>query len=295
MFNAFSKSVMGQSHVKKNIVCQDSSAHLVTDDYAIAVVADGHGSKKHFRSNIGSKCAVEATVEVVEKFLTSEGFYETFPERRHQVIQNIEKQVIACWNEKVNAHHDENPVTVVEKKPFTHDEFAEIPVESYYGTTLIVGVMCKDFAFGFQLGDGSLVTVLEDGTTSMPMDYNESNPANITSSMCNANAASMFAEFYQTEPRVAAIFASTDGLYTTFGGEQAFFDYHTLIASQLIDVDKVRASVENNITKRTHYGTEDDISFACAVNSDVLGECRQNLINKVAENKRAAAEKKLRN
>ena len=155
--------------------------------------------------------------------------------------------------------------------------------------------MCKDFTFGFQLGDGSLVTVLEDGTTSMPMDYNESNPANITSSMCNANAASMFAEFYTTEPRVAAVFASTDGLYTTFGGEQAFFDYHTLIASQLIDVDKVRASVENNITKRTHYGTEDDISFACAVNMDVLSECRQNLINKVAENKRAAAEKKLKN
>ncbi|MBQ1537932.1 MAG: protein phosphatase 2C domain-containing protein [Ruminococcus sp.] len=295
MFNAFSKSVMGQSHVKKNIVCQDSSAHKVTDDYAIAVVADGHGSKKHFRSNIGSKCAVEATLEVLARFMETEGFFETFPERRSSVIKNIEKQVIACWNEKVNAHHDANPVTVVEKKPFTHDEFAEIPVESYYGTTLICGVMCKDFTFGFQLGDGSLVTVLEDGTTSMPMDYNEQNPANITSSMCNANAASMFAEFYSVEPKVAALFASTDGLYTTFGGEQAFFDYHTLIASQLIDPEKVRASVENNIAKRTHYGTEDDISFACAVNGDLLAECRPALINKVAENKRAAAEKKVKN
>ena len=279
MFNAFSKSVMGQSHVKKNIVCQDSSAHKVTDDYAIAVVADGHGSKKHFRSNIGSKCAVEATLEVLARFMETEGFFETFPERRSSVIKNIEKQVIACWNEKVNAHHDANPVTVVEKKPFTHDEFAEIPVESYYGTTLICGVMCKDFTFGFQLGDGSLVTVLEDGTTS---------------SMSNANAASMFAEFYSVEPKVAALFASTDGLYTTFGGEQAFFDYHTLIASQLIDPEKVRASVENNIAKRTHYGTEDDISFACAVNGDLLAECRPALINKVAENKRAAAEKKVK-
>ena len=53
--------------------------------------------------------------------------------------------------------------------------------------------------------------------------------------------------------------------------------------------------MENNIAKRTHYGTEDDISFACAVNGDLLAECRPALINKVAENKRAAAEKKVKN
>ena len=285
--------MMGASHEKKGIVCQDSSAHKVTDKYAIVVVADGHGSKKHFRSDVGSRCAVEATLETVEKFLENmDEFEQHFPERRKTVLENIEKQVIANWNERVNAHLAENPVTVVERKPFEHDEFAAIPVESYYGTTLIAAVMCKNFTFGFQLGDGSLVTVQEDGTTTMPMDYNESNPANITSSMCNANAASMFAEFFIDSPRVAAVFASTDGLYTSFGSEQAFFDYHTLIASQLTDVEKVRASVETNITKRTHYGTEDDISFSAAVDQDVLSGCRQALLAKVAENKKAAAARK---
>ena len=60
MFNGFSHSVMGASHEKTGLVCQDSSAFKVADDYAVAVAADGHGSRKHFRSHIGSKYAVEA-------------------------------------------------------------------------------------------------------------------------------------------------------------------------------------------------------------------------------------------
>lgn len=287
MFGGFSRSVMGASHEKKGIVCQDSSAHKVTEKYAIAVVADGHGSKKHFRSNIGSRCAVEATLETVEKFLENfEEFEKTFPTRHKTVIENIEKQVIACWNEKITAHYNANPVTAVEKKPFEHNEFAEINVESYYGTTLIAGVTCRKFTFGFQIGDGSLVAVMPDGRTYMPMDYEEANPANITSSMCNANALAMFANFYLPEPGAAALFASTDGLYTSFGSEQAFYSYHTLIASQLTDIDKVRQSVENNIQKRTHFGTEDDISFSAAVNLDVIAECRGTLRDMVLGEKK---------
>ena len=68
MFNGFSHSVMGASHEKTGLVCQDSSAYKVCDDYAVCVVADGHGSKKHFRSNIGSKFAIEATISTIDRF-----------------------------------------------------------------------------------------------------------------------------------------------------------------------------------------------------------------------------------
>ena len=51
MFNGFSYSVKGVSHERKGIVCQDASSHRVAERYAVCVVADGHGSKKHFRSN----------------------------------------------------------------------------------------------------------------------------------------------------------------------------------------------------------------------------------------------------
>ena len=58
MYKGFSYSMTGASHITKNMVCQDSSAHYAAEDFSVAVVADGHGSKKHFRSNIGSDIAV---------------------------------------------------------------------------------------------------------------------------------------------------------------------------------------------------------------------------------------------
>ena len=50
MFQGVHSTVIGDSHIRKGIVCQDSSGTVVTDKFAIAVVADGHGSAKHFRS-----------------------------------------------------------------------------------------------------------------------------------------------------------------------------------------------------------------------------------------------------
>ena len=76
MFNGFSHSVMGASHEKTGLVCQDSSAYKVCDDYAVCVVADGHGSKKHFRSNMGSKFAVEATIATVDRFYADKENFE---------------------------------------------------------------------------------------------------------------------------------------------------------------------------------------------------------------------------
>ncbi|MBP3272653.1 MAG: protein phosphatase 2C domain-containing protein [Ruminococcus sp.] len=295
MYSGFSHSVMGASHEKKGIVCQDSSSHKVADRYAICVVADGHGSKKHFRSNIGSQAAVEAAIETIERFYQDPDAFETeFPANHKRIIRNIEKQIITLWNQKVNEHHDAHPVTAVEKKKFTPDEFAAIPVESYYGTTLIAAVVSEKFSFGIQIGDGSLVAVLDSGETIMPMEYEESNPANITSSMCNQNAAKMFESFYIEGKQVLALFASTDGLYTSFGSEYDFLDYHTILTSQLVNLEEFVPAVEKNIVKRSHFGTEDDISLSCVCNPALIGEQLETLNAKIAENKEHAQARKAR-
>lgn len=271
MFKGFSHSVMGASHEKKGIVCQDSSAFEVGNGYAVAVVADGHGSKKHFRSNLGSKFATESAVEVIREYIQDpDEFDRIFSENHDRIIKGIEKQIIYSWNNKIRTHLNENPVTMKEKSKFEYDEFDEIPFESYYGTTLVVAVACRNYTFGFQIGDGSLVAVFEDGETSMIMDYEESNPANITSSMCNANAFTMFDSFYVDSKKLIAIFVSTDGLYTSFGSDNDFLDYHTIIAGQLINVDALLPSLKNNLVKRSHFGTEDDISMSCVFDPEIL-------------------------
>ncbi len=131
MFNGFSQSVMGASHEKTGLVCQDSSAFKVADNYAIAVVADGHGSKKHFRSHIGSKYAVESTIEAIDRFYEdADEFEANFPKNHKMILRNIEKQIIANWNTKVSKHLEENPVTPEERSKFTDEEFEKLLVNN---------------------------------------------------------------------------------------------------------------------------------------------------------------------
>ncbi|MBR3421600.1 MAG: protein phosphatase 2C domain-containing protein [Ruminococcus sp.] len=293
MFNGFSHSVKGASHEKTGLVCQDSSAYKVCDDYAICVVADGHGSKKHFRSNLGSQFAVEATISTIDRFYEDKkSFEESFPKNYKKIIKSIQKQIISDWNKLVEEHIKNNPVTEEEKSKFTEEEFAAIPPESYYGTTLIVGVAGKNFTFGVQIGDGTLVALFDDGKAVMPMEYNEAAPANVTASMCNSNAAGMFSAFYRDKQKLIAMFTSTDGLYTSFGSEFDFLDYHTIITSQLNDVENFKNIIVNNLTKRAHFGTEDDISLSCIYDSELLAEKTELIASEVAVNKQRAAERK---
>ncbi|MDE6035411.1 MAG: protein phosphatase 2C domain-containing protein [Ruminococcus sp.] len=287
MFKGFSRSVIGASHIKKNIVCQDSSGFKVYENYAVAVVADGHGSKKHFRSNTGSALAVESAVETVENFFSDyQRISAELPVNHELILKNIERQVIARWHSKIRKHFSENPVTPEEKQPFTDDEFRKIAVESYYGTTLVTAVISEDFSLGFQIGDGSLVAVFEDGETVMIMDYEESNPANITASVCNKNAPLLFSHFYTRKKKILAMFVSTDGLYTSFSSDDDFLDYHTIIASQLYDIQAFENSVLKNITRRTHFGTEDDISISCVYHEKLADEKVRTLRHRIDDSRR---------
>ena len=210
-------------------------------------------------------------------------------------------------------HLSENPVRDEEKEKFTDEEFEAIPPESYYGTTLVAAVSGDNYTFGLQIGDGSLVAIFEDCKAVMPMEYNESAPANVTASMCNSNAASMFSSFYAPNKRLIAMYGSTDGLYTSFGSEYDFLDYHSIITSQLVNLESFKkviinnltiitsqlsnlenfkAVIINNLTKRSHYGTEDDISLSCVYDEDLLNEKIGDLKAQVEENKRQAALRK---
>ena len=293
MLKGFSRSVMGASHEKSGLVCQDSSDVFVCENYSAVVVADGHGSKKHFRSNKGSEFAVAATLETIKNFYTDPAeFEEHFPKNHKMVLNNIAKQIISNWNTLVNEHVKANPVTAEEKSKFTDEEFEKIPPESYYGTTLIAAVVGNGVSFGLQIGDGSFVAIFEDGYAITPLEYNESAPANITASMCNASAASMFNTFYIDDKRPIAFFVSTDGLYTSFGSEYDFLDYHTIITTQLALNNAYDESVIKNLVKRSHFGTEDDISLSCVYDPEFAKENVELLKQRIEENKEKAQSRK---
>ena len=52
-YQAFSASVQGATHVKKNIVMQDASGKFENEKVKLIVVSDGHGDSSCFRSDRG--------------------------------------------------------------------------------------------------------------------------------------------------------------------------------------------------------------------------------------------------
>jgi hypothetical protein len=255
-------TVMGRSHEENGTVCQDSSDFGAFNDYAICVVADGHGSKKHFRSDVGSRCAVQSSLETIAEVMSDyKSFCKAFRATPSRLISRMQKSIISRWNDKIQEHYDNNPITDKERRLFTKDEFDKIKVESYYGTTLILSVLCHDFSFGLQIGDGSLVMINEMGEIEMPITDDDTHPANITASMCNSNAYELFNSYYRFDCPIA-LMVSTDGLYTSFASRHGFEEYNLIALSLVGDMQNAQTSITSNLEKRTKYGSRDDISLS---------------------------------
>lgn len=292
MFNGFNQTVIGESHNAANKVCQDWSDHYVNDNYCVAVVADGHGSKKHFRSDVGSRLAVSVVLNTIKDFYADVDEFETsFMENPNKVILKIQKHIISYWNKEIALYHENNPITDEEMSNFTEEEFTSIKTESIYGTTLIAAVMGRKFSFAIQLGDGSLVVVNKRAVAEMPIVDDESCPANLTASMCNSNAIEMFNQFYTFE-KTMAMFVSTDGLYTSFGSKEDFQDYHTIITGLLDDADSFKNTILNNLTKRSKHGTQDDISLSGVFDADMVVRKQQKIMERIQKNRENAEMRK---
>ena len=61
----------GESHKATGKVCQDYAMCSCSSDkgIAVAVLSDGHGGSRYFRSDIGSKMIVECTFKKVMEFI----------------------------------------------------------------------------------------------------------------------------------------------------------------------------------------------------------------------------------
>jgi len=217
----FAHSVQGAKHIQSGKPCQDSSRCEVGKGFRFVAVADGHGSDQYFRSDVGSRLAVDAARECMTnadliKKLCAGG---TEKEMESQ-IQWLEKSILSKWNGAVSKHRKENP--------FTEDELGAVPekyaekyrkdekVESAYGTTLIAALWTDAFLLAVQVGDGSFVTMGADGTFDMPVPADEKCLLGTTTSLCDSDAINEFRHSFAKEKPAAVILAS-DGIDDSFG------------------------------------------------------------------------------
>jgi hypothetical protein len=270
-YKAFNCSCIGASHLKNNKPCQDYSAHYRDANFILAVVADGHGSDSHFRSDRGARFACEAAVECAKaenpaRWLKDEAaddddltlFYYWMKLR---LIPDLIAGIICRWNEKVSKDwNGDTPVANKENK-----SCFEFP-PSVYGTTLIAAVVTRRFWFGFQIGDGKCVAFDDDGYAMEPIPWDDNCFLNVTTSLCEKDAMRHFRFFSDTSiPR--AIFISTDGVddsYPVYENEKHLASLYGIILDNFAKegFENGVKELQDFLPRLTQKGSGDDVSIA---------------------------------
>ena len=154
MYKVFSKTVIGASHIKKDIPCEDYSLRYSDESINIFAVADGHGDKRCFRSSIGSKKVCDAAAKtllnfaqtlndanLVNKFLDNKRYKE-------QTIRHLISSIFSEWAETVIEDFNKNPITEDEKilaGDLLEHYLRGERIEHIYGTTLIAGLQTEQY------------------------------------------------------------------------------------------------------------------------------------------------------
>jgi len=265
----FNISIQGFSHISKGLVCQDSSAFYCDDTISIAVVADGHGSQKHFRSDVGSKIAVDIAIKSIKDFMTDENsFTKAIKNNSDKVLTRVESNIVYNWNNSINEHYNNNPVCENEISEISQHDLQQLSIESIYGSTLIIATMTNNYWFGIQIGDGNCVCLYQNGESKILIPSDDRLVANFTTSLCDNDAIHNFRHYYSNVMPIALL-VSTDGLSGSFFDENTFLNFNRRIISQMSNYDFALESLKQHLHKRSKEGSYDDISIAAVYKDDI--------------------------
>jgi len=113
MYIGFHVKARGESHREGNIPCQDAASHSLSKNknLGVAVVADGHGGEKYFRSDKGAKLAARISSKAILSF-TEERAYKKEVIRSNKIsdlLRQIESNIIYQWRKEVLEDIQNNP------------------------------------------------------------------------------------------------------------------------------------------------------------------------------------------
>ena len=257
-------SVLGASHIRQGLPNQDACIQNSSQTQQLPVimaVADGHGSKKCFRSERGSRLAVEQALAVMQDFISSQP-------KRGSVLKQAEEilseRLVQQWRRVV---YDD-----VRKYPFSADEQLLLPSnqEPYlaYGSTLLVAVITDDFVLLMQLGDGDILQVQPDGTVQRPIAVDATLIANETTSLCTNNAWRQFRCSVQAMPSDAPMLwlLATDGYANSFANTASFEQVGTDLLAMIQEAGfaAVSQQLPDWLQVASQQGSGDDVTVALA-------------------------------
>ncbi len=243
-------SQIGASHSAGARPCQDYSASGQTADYAWAVVADGHGGAAYFRSDRGSRMAVEAAQSVLTAFAASTHAMRDLPSGDWK--RQVASALVAEWQQRIEADYRQEPFD-------THGGHWQ----KAYGTTLIATLCTERDFFGLQIGDGHCVAIAQNDTCVQPVPWDKRCFLNRTTSLCDKDALNEFRFCMERANRYKAIFVATDGAEDCFAGTEGLYDFYRVLHGQLrADFEKAVDDLRGYLPTMSQRGSTDDISVA---------------------------------
>jgi serine/threonine protein phosphatase PrpC len=269
-WKVISASVRGSSHQRTGLPNQDAVDYGIAprSDAAAAVLAvsDGHGGGRHFRSQVGSMLAVRVAVETVREHLArSPGLSGP------AALAEVGQQVVEAWQSAVGSDLAHNPFTEAELTKLltaegeaSKDSVVANP-ELAYGATLLVAAATDERMLYMQLGDGDILAVAANGTTTRPIQADDRLVGNQTTSLCQPEAWREFrnAEVAAADGFPALVLLSTDGYLNSFRSQQDFLqigtDYLQILRDQ--GSDSLAEELPRILTEATQQGSGDDITL----------------------------------
>ncbi len=291
----------GESHKATDKVCQDYSFSRIDEDgLAIAVVCDGHGGKRYFRSDVGARFATEIIADNVKAFVgnVDESLFVGQPFTQHEAIQTeIDRQdfskgkpvdaamrqlfasIIGQWQQRIEQHAAHHPLTEKEiaqvEKQYKDEFLSGYKLEKIYGCTLMAYVSTPKYWFAFHLGDGKMISFDEEAQWKEPIPWDDRCFLNKTTSICDSDALNEFRYCYQGDGGFPiAVCLGSDGMDDSFGEETNLVNFYVQVVKALVTDghEATVADIQETLPVLSKRGSQDDMSIACVYDEEALKE-----------------------
>ncbi len=271
------KSIIGLSHIKKNMVNQDSFAKLNDKKVAVIAASDGHGSSPHYRSDIGSKFACDIATKVVFNFLKdldSLNISKLYNKDNINILlKQLKERIVLQWKYEVTNHYLKNNIIFLKKEKseitFSVDnKVKKLSIKEYkkliknpqllYGATLCV---CGVSNYGFlslSIGDTD-VRVKVNKTVINPINDTYEYEGEQTNSLCQEDALKYISgSFIQEQPEMIVI--STDGILKSFSSnaEDNLSSLGDNIRESINEKENISEALEQFLSRTANDGSCDD-------------------------------------
>ncbi len=283
VWQVIGQSVRGASHARTGLPNQDAIHWFPESQQGpplILVLSDGHGSTKSFRSEVGSRIAVEQTARLLHEFLRGQPRTANLTSVKRTAEERIPQELVRRWQQSVDAHLKEMPFTDEELARLTEkrgggsrSELSANP-RLAYGATVLAVLVTREYLLFLQLGDGDMLTVMENGEVLRPLERDSRLFANETTSLCMDRAWREVRLRFQAcyGPLPALVLVATDGYANSFINDSAFLK----VGPDILDILKADglAAVQTNLPgwleEASTAGSGDDITLGLLFRRDLL-------------------------